>query len=53
MSHQEMVEELLDLGNLTKWEENFLASLAEKLTDADYRLSEREAEKLEEIYDKV
>lgn len=44
-----MVEELLDLGNLTKWEMGFVESLSEKL-DKGLRLSEREQEKLEEIH---
>lgn len=48
--HAKMVEEVLDSGNLTKWEESFLMSLSDKL-DRETPLSEREAEKLQEIYD--
>lgn len=42
------VEALVDLGSLTKWEQNFLYGLHDKL-DRGFLLTDREAEKLEEI----
>lgn len=44
-----MVEELFDLGNLSRWEDSFLVSVSDKL-DRDIPLSEREEEKVREIY---
>ncbi len=45
-----MVDDLMDRGNLTKWEQGFLYGLADKF-DHSTRLSAREREKLEQIYD--
>lgn len=49
MSPNEMVEELMDLGNLTKWEASFLISVGNKLEWGE-DLTETELEKLTEIY---
>lgn len=44
-----LVDELLNLGNLTRWEESFLVSLSDKV-DRNIPLSEYEEDKLEEIF---
>ena len=49
---RELVEELLNHGGASKWEESFLMSIADKL-DHGYPLTEREQEKLGEIEEKV
>lgn len=50
MTVHEMIEELLDRGNLTKWESSFLISLSDKV-DRGHILSGYEQEKLREIHD--
>lgn len=50
MTIREKIDELLDLGNLTKWEANFLENLSDKVDRAERPLTEGELEKLEEIY---
>lgn len=46
----EMIEELLDSGAITKWEDSFLVSLVDRL-DHDKPLTDLQLEKLQEIYD--
>jgi hypothetical protein len=45
---RQAVEEMLDVGSLSKWEYSFLIAIADKL-DRGQSLSEREFEKLDEI----
>lgn len=49
---REKLEECVNNGTLTKWEESFLTSLIDKL-DRQHRISEQEQNKLEEIHRKI
>ena len=49
ISHEDMIEELFDLGSLTKRENSFLTSLYDRLSRGS-KLSEAQVEKLEQIY---
>lgn len=48
-----IVEECIDHGGHTRWEESFLVSLSDKLSHGPYRLSETEEDTLKRIQEKM
>lgn len=46
---RDLIDELLDTGNLTMWEQSFIEYLSEKM-DSGKDLSDNELEKLREIH---
>lgn len=49
MTPEDMIEELANLGNLTRWEASFIVDIGNKL-EWGRDLTETELKKLEEIY---